>query len=1477
MGHHHHHHHRYNCLHRHLQLLPLLLLSACSTVFVCAARGHGEGVVVFEPLLLGQESSPGGRGARLRDRERAGRPHSSSSSSSSPGQESAGLDPQTLAAIWLFFSTGDRIHLADARCTKRFELSVPGAATRGGGGAAGGGLTPAPDGAAEALAHYAHLLTAVLEQAGRERREEATVQHARWYPALLSSLLESDPRVRRALLAFDGAGDFLQVNRGSARGDIVLRNVSSLPADQSAKAALAACPGGLKSQQPPRGPRNQAGFAQGLREGRAATAARSRKGHAAERAHLVWSPPYLECEDGSYSPRWVQSLSACLQGPKDEQHALEFRGTLRLDLDLHGQEIDQCAEESAGWFAGTHRCHANSSQCVAVRGQGFRLGAYNCVCRTGFYRPRAHANDTGGARGGGGGGGGGGGFGTDGVGGVECAPCAEGCSTCTDGRPCLAVLLPALRLALLAAELLCALLVLASMAVVYRCRRNKNIRSSGLLLLEVLLFGSFLLCFPVIILYFEPGALQCMALRWVRLLGFSILYGTITLKLHRVLKVFLARTAQRLPYLTSGRVLRMLGIIMLLVLWFLTAWSAAAWENLGRGVLLVGVGQTAEGLRFTQCLLSRWDYMMALAEFLFLCWTMYLCYAVRTVPSAFHEPCHMTVAVLNEMLLSLIFHILQFVMTFTLHPDWMLLMVFIHTQLTVTVTVGLLLIPKFACSGATLRDDIAAEAYEDELDVMRRSGSYLNSSIASAWSEHSMDPEDLRDELKRLYAQLEVYKGQKMLSNNPHLQKKRSSKKGLGRSIMRRITELPENVVRQSSREERDRGGRRRRRRRPRGGRLGGSAHGPHTPGSCKRVAIAASAGVVAATGVAAAPSPTADAAKGGRAEQQQQQQRSSTATGTTNHKAFALPKSYSSYDHLLEQSEPSSASTSEKAEAEPLPGAGAGSGDGGVEASSPRDRSAPSSGLASGKEMSPDGEARGESESVDSAPLVCRSASAHNLSASDKRSPSSAVGKHHHHHHHHHHNQHQHHHHVLKPSLLQKSLSLISGARERTAALSGKVGVSEAKTDEAKVATTPVVAAVSEAVGRKDHVAQEETKTAKVPAAAATGMKRTVTVAAAAATAASEAKERVKASSLKSRQEESPRPQSPQTHHPQRNSSEERHGVTFADNTPRPEEEYNREEVCPWEFQGMASTPPPPVDPSRPQKHVSIAPQKHTSIAGARYHSLDSTQFAGKLPEVGRHRAALAPVRHQSLTEVVGGGGGGDGASRNGAAPETAAVAETKAPPPPPPPPAASSPEDGTKKLSPMAEAVKPVPAQAVAVPPQDKPAPAAPVVVAAVARADVCPWEVQPGEADEPGAEAGDGSARKPAANLGDICPWELEAEIPSSSSGRAVHGLTVSPTAAATMAPEAPASDRSPGGGKSEADSAHELAGPGHPKLPAKSLGSAFKSLVSGGKKRDKGGAERPNHPGGPGNDRVRAAAAPAAAQGTAKPREGDRSKR
>ncbi|PWA17553.1 hypothetical protein CCH79_00011354 [Gambusia affinis] len=320
---------------------------------------------------------------------------------------------------------------------------------------------------------------------------------------------------------------------------------------------------------------------------------------------------------------------------------------------------------------------------------------------------------------------------------------------------------------------------------------------------EALIHIAFLQQLKVMILYFNPSVFRCILLRWVRLLGFAIAYGTIILKLYRVLKVFLSRTAQRTPYMTSWRVLRLLAVILLIVLWFLVAWTSAVCQSPELSRSLIVAGFTPEGMQFSMCLLDRWDYMMGVAEFLFLLWGVYLCYAVRAIPSAFHEPRYIAVAIYNELLISALFHIIRFSLAAGLHPDWMLMLFFAHTHLTVTVTLGLLLVPKFLTKGTQARDDIATEAYEEELD-MGRSGSYLNSSITSAWSEHSLDPEDIREELKKLYAQLEVHKRKKMLANNPHLQKKRNSKKGLGRTLMKRITEIPEtmHLHRQCSRDD---------------------------------------------------------------------------------------------------------------------------------------------------------------------------------------------------------------------------------------------------------------------------------------------------------------------------------------------------------------------------------------------------------------------------------------------------------------------------------------------------------------------------------------------------------------------------------------------------------------------------------------------------------------------------------------------------
>ncbi|XP_066487066.1 probable G-protein coupled receptor 179 [Tiliqua scincoides] len=701
-------------------------------------------------------------------------------------------DPEGLEAAVAFLYSGDVSRLLQANCTRRFEVRDVGKAS-----------SPPPAlrsylrGATDTLSHATNFLNMVFQT--NDIRESSVKEDVEWYHALVRSIMEGDAQVYRAVLTFDAhpvsSKPQLMLQAIKENNEILLQDLS--PSAESLRNLTwenewynffrfqraptlykRILSNDLKTLDTPKWGRGDS--------------------YVMDTGHVKWSPPFLECEDGKFLPNWMVTLSSSFYGLKPDLNP-EFKGVVRMDVKIQNADINQCAS-GQGWFANTHQCDLNSTQCIPQESQGFVLGKYLCLCKPGFYglsKAFSSSSSSNGQSG----------ESTSQYGAVdsgnflECRPCQEGCTTCVDSTPCLIQEDWSLRAAILAFQAFCMLAVFLSMLVSYHFRKSKRIRASGIVLLETILFGSLLLYFPVFILYFKPSIFRCIVLRWVRMLGFAIVYGTITLKLYRVLKVFLSRTAQRVPYMTSGRVLKMLALILLLVLWFLAAWTVGMLENIEKNIPLVVRSQTTRGLQFYICDHDRWDYMMVVAEILFLFWGSFLCYATRTVPSAFHEPRYMGIALHNELITSAAFHIVRFLMVPSLHPDWTLLLFFIHTHITTTMTLALLFIPKFLHAGTPLREEIAAEVYEDELDL-RRSGSYLNSSITSAWSEHSLDPDDIRDELKKLYTQLEVHKTKKMTANNPHLQKKRSSKRGLGRSFMRRITEIPESMSRQCSREE---------------------------------------------------------------------------------------------------------------------------------------------------------------------------------------------------------------------------------------------------------------------------------------------------------------------------------------------------------------------------------------------------------------------------------------------------------------------------------------------------------------------------------------------------------------------------------------------------------------------------------------------------------------------------------------------------
>lgn len=83
----------------------------------------------------------------------------------------------------------------------------------------------------------------------------------------------------------------------------------------------------------------------------------------------------------------------------------------------------------------------------------------------------------------------------------------------------------------------------------------------------------------------------------------------------RVLQLFLSRTAQRAPHLSNGRLLRRLGLLLLLVLGFLAVWTVGALER-GIHTPLVTRGHTLAGRHFYLCHHDRWDYIMVVGELL---------------------------------------------------------------------------------------------------------------------------------------------------------------------------------------------------------------------------------------------------------------------------------------------------------------------------------------------------------------------------------------------------------------------------------------------------------------------------------------------------------------------------------------------------------------------------------------------------------------------------------------------------------------------------------------------------------------------------------------------------------------------------------------------------------------------------------------------------------------------------------------------
>ncbi|XP_033628559.1 probable G-protein coupled receptor 158 [Asterias rubens] len=318
----------------------------------------------------------------------------------------------------------------------------------------------------------------------------------------------------------------------------------------------------------------------------------------------------------------------------------------------------------------------------------------------------------------------------------------------------------------------------ALMVVVFKYKNLKVINCDSPWMLIVVLLGGFLLYSELVAMFFHPSVVVCFMQRWLRGWGFAIAYGMLVLKIYRKLAIFQTRSATRV-LVRDRDVLKWLVLIVVVLSGYLAAWTAFSVQNVKNcNVDVVDVRIAEDGMKFSVCLMEWWDYVIEIIEFLFLLFGIYLCYSVRAAPSEFHETRYISIAIYNETIFSSFLYVSRHFVWGKVAPDWIYLTYFLRSQLTTTVMLALIFIPKIKVIHKLLHDESFRERVNSRVvydGKWHNSFRRPNSSSSNMNNDHNFSPEDVREELKRLYTQLEVYKTKSLRIDNPHLPSKKKS------------------------------------------------------------------------------------------------------------------------------------------------------------------------------------------------------------------------------------------------------------------------------------------------------------------------------------------------------------------------------------------------------------------------------------------------------------------------------------------------------------------------------------------------------------------------------------------------------------------------------------------------------------------------------------------------------------------------------
>ncbi|XP_058122313.1 probable G-protein coupled receptor 158 [Anopheles ziemanni] len=490
-----------------------------------------------------------------------------------------------------------------------------------------------------------------------------------------------------------------------------------------------------------------------------------------------WGAPFRDC--GPLYGRWLWPFSV----------TVESQGYKIVASVFIAADVDQCNDALEAIFGRRHVCDRESTFCLLAELDVSKpRGKYTCVCRPGYYIPNESIQ----------------GFSSEknndgNVGNFSCIPCPSACE-CDSAGSCSSpdedfsteTLMKATIGAILGACMLCCL-VLA--LIVFRQRKCKTIATGMWTILETILFGILLLYLAVALHFLQASTVRCLLEPWCRELGFIICYGAIVLKLYRHLVEFRTRKAHRWV-VRDLDLLRYLCAMIVAVLCYLAAFTATSLDFLQYSELVWQMDQPqslvpGEQVASNMCRPLRWDYVTEAGELLILGFGLQLAIASRNANTQFRERQFLVASILIEFLVSSTFYILRFWYLEEFNPSTLFLALFVRSQLTNTVTLGLIFLPKLWYQHKQVRSLAHDVSFRLPVDAFK--GAHESTHHGGALGTYAgicmgdpevgdvtiseMSPEDIRAELKRLYTQLEYLKNKTLRQDNPHISKRRGGRK----------------------------------------------------------------------------------------------------------------------------------------------------------------------------------------------------------------------------------------------------------------------------------------------------------------------------------------------------------------------------------------------------------------------------------------------------------------------------------------------------------------------------------------------------------------------------------------------------------------------------------------------------------------------------------------------------------------------------